>query len=276
MYDYWHKQTLKRPLFPDIEWSRPEQKALAGRLLIVGGNTQGLAAPIQAYEATKQMGIGECRVALPDATKQLVSASAIDCVFVSSTKAGGISKEALQDLRAYTAWANGLLYIGDTGRNAETAMVLEQSLGYAMPTVLTRDALDLVRGQASQWLQSPELCVAATFAQLQKIFQAVHYPKMLLFSMQLAQLVETLHKFTVTYPCQIITLHQQQLIVAYDGKVSTTPCTDNLVLWRGIVASTSIVYLIQHPQKPFEALTTAIHKSTTTSSGSTMTAFRSA
>ena len=35
MYDYWQKQTEKA-LFPEIEWSKPERKDQAGRILIIG------------------------------------------------------------------------------------------------------------------------------------------------------------------------------------------------------------------------------------------------
>jgi hypothetical protein len=76
--------------------------------------------------------------------------------------------------------------------------------------------------------------------------------------MQLAQLVEVLHKFTLTYPAKIITLHQGQLIVASDGEVSTTPCDDALVIWRGKIATRAAVYWLQQPNKAFQALTTAV------------------
>jgi len=255
---YWHTQTAAAPLYPNIEWSKPEQKAHAGKLLIVGGNKLGFAAVASAYESAIQAGIGECQVVLPDVLKKTINSSAFDCVFASSNPSGGFSKDALHELKSYIAWADGVLFVGESGRNAETAIVYEQLLHLDRATILTRDALDLVRAQAQQWLQNPQLCAVATFAQLQKMFQEVHYPKMLLFRMQVAQLVEALHKFTITYPASIITMHQNQLIVAKEGEVSTTPCEDNLIIWRGTIATRAGVYAIQHPQKMFEALSTAV------------------
>ena len=41
MQDYWKKQEAGKLLFPDIEWNKPEQKSLAGKLLIIGGSTSG-------------------------------------------------------------------------------------------------------------------------------------------------------------------------------------------------------------------------------------------
>ena len=260
---YWHVQDPANPLFPDIEWSRPEQKSLAGRLLIIGGNKLGFAAVAAAYEIAQQAGIGACKVVLPDVLKKALDSSALDCVFAASNPSGGFSKESIRELQAYFDWSDGVLFIGESGRNAETAIVYEQLLQTQQPIILTRDALDLVRHQVGEWLQNPSLCAVATFAQLQKIFQEVHYPKVLLFRMQLAQLVDALHKFTITYPAKIITMHQNHLIVAVDGEVSTTPCDDNLIIWRGTIATRAGVYLIQHPKKPFEALTTAVRSSET-------------
>lgn len=67
---YWQQQTKDTPLFPDIEWSKPEQKSLAGKLLIIGGNKLGFAAVAAAYATAQTTGIGECKVALPDVLKK--------------------------------------------------------------------------------------------------------------------------------------------------------------------------------------------------------------
>ena len=64
---YWQQQTASKPLFPDIEWSKPEQRALAGRLGIIGGNKLGFAAVAEAYSTAHDSGVGEVRVLLPDA-----------------------------------------------------------------------------------------------------------------------------------------------------------------------------------------------------------------
>lgn len=254
---YWQTQAAGAQLFPDIEWNKPEQRALAGKLLLIGGNKLGFAAVAAAYETAQKAGVGDCKAVLPDILKKSLDPS-FDCVYLPTNPSGGFSKDAVQDLRAYVNWSAGMLLIGDAGRNAETAMLYEHLTASDRWVVITRDALDLVRSQANQWLDNPSVCAVATFAQLQKIFQEVHYPKMLLFRMQLAQLVEVLHKFTITYPAKIATLHQGHLIVASDGQVSTTPCDDALVIWRGTVATKIAVNLIQHPQAPFEAMTAAV------------------
>ena len=44
--DYWQKQTPGKVLFDDVLWSKPERRDQAGRLAIVGGNSQGFWAVV--------------------------------------------------------------------------------------------------------------------------------------------------------------------------------------------------------------------------------------
>lgn len=258
-FEYWHRQTSKAPLFPDLEWQKPEQKSYAGKLAIIGGNKLGFAAVAQSYNDSLQAGIGECRAILPDILKKAIDPLALDCVFVPSNPSGGMSRDAADQLQAAAAWGNGLLLIGDTGRNSETAILLEDLLQKTnIPAVITRDALDLLRASLASLVQRPQTTFVASLAQLQRIFQAVYYPKTILFSMPLATLVETLHKFTISYPCSIVVFHQNHLVVAHDGQVSTTPWEDPMMIWRGSVATTVAVYVVHNPTKPFQSLSAAM------------------
>lgn len=259
--DYWHRQDPQKPLFPDVEWQKPEQKALRGNLLIVGGNAHGFAAVAQAYQDATAANIGEVRAVLPDALKKTIGPLSLDCVFVPTNASGGITKESLPQLKAAAAWATGLLLIGDAGRNSETAIVYDQLLADFpnKTTVITRDAVDLIKGSWPQLLQHDHTVFVATFAQLQKVFQAVYYPKTILFSMQLTALVEALHKFTITYPATIVVFHQNNLLVANGGEVSSTPWDDPMRIWRGSVAATAAVYAVQH-QNLFQAVTVSFIK----------------
>lgn len=258
-FDFWLKQTSGKPLFPDIEWQKPEQKNLAGKLLIIGGNKLGFAAVAQAYTDALKAGIGECRVILPDSLKPVVDSQAFDCLFVPSNPSGGMSKDGMDTILAGVAWADGILLIGDTGRNSETAITLEAMLAKTDKLCLvTRDAVDLLRASAKQLIERNNTVLIVTLAQLQKLLQAVYYPKTILFSMQLTTLAETLHKFTVTYPATIVVFHQNQLLVAKDGQVSSTPWEEPLLIWRGSVASKAAVYAVQHHAKLFQALTASM------------------
>ncbi len=62
MFPYWRKQTVDSPLFPDIEWERPERRDQAGSLLIIGGSSHGFHTVSEAYQIAKDHGIGESHI----------------------------------------------------------------------------------------------------------------------------------------------------------------------------------------------------------------------
>ena len=69
-FSYWKKQSPDTPLFPDIEWSKPENRTQAGKLGIVGGNKLGFAGVAEAYSVASSSGVGQIRVLLPDVLKK--------------------------------------------------------------------------------------------------------------------------------------------------------------------------------------------------------------
>lgn len=259
VYPYWQKQSADTPLFPDVEWNKPEQRAHAGRLAIIGGNKLGFVAIRDAYGVASDLGAGQIRAILPDILKGVVPPSVTDAVFLPSNPSGGFSREGANEFEAACAWADACLLIGDAGRNSETAMAFEHLLETTPQIILTRDAVDLVMPAMVKLVERERTTLVVSFAQLQKVFQSVYYPKILSFSMQLMQLVETLHKFTITYPVTIVTFHQSQLIVAHDGKVVSQEFDEPMAIWRGVTATKAASYLLWNPKKPLEAIATSFN-----------------
>lgn len=255
---YWRKQTADKPLFPDLEWSRPEQKTQAGKLTIIGGNKLGFVSVATAYSDATAYGIGQLRVVLPADLRPAIPANIIETVYVASNLSGGLAQEAEADVIASLAWSDRGLLIGDAGRNSETAMIYEKLLSSDTPLTITRDAVDLLKNTADQLVNRPATTLVLSFAQLQKLFQAVYYPKMLSFSMQLSLLVDNLHKFTISYPTTIVTYHQNQIIIAHGGEVISQEFDDPMLIWRGSVATRSACYQIWSTSKPLEAIATSI------------------
>lgn len=259
MHSYWLKQSSTKPLFPDIEWSKPEQKSHAGRLAIIGGNKLGFVAIRDAYEVAHSLGAGQIRAILPDVLKKTVPASVNDALFLPSNPSGGFSRKALPDFEAACAWADLCLLVGDAGKNSETAMAFESLLESKSHIVITRDAVDLLLPAMNRTVDRENTTLVISFAQLQKVFQTVYYPKIISFSMQLLQLVETLHKFTITYPATIVTFHNSQLIVANGGQVVTYEFDQPMAIWRGITATKAATYLLWNPKKPLEAIASSFN-----------------
>lgn len=259
MYPYWKKQTSDKPLFPDIEWSKPEQRSLAGRLGIIGGNKLGFMAVAEGYSVALTSGVGEVRVILPDVLKKTIPTTITDTIFSATNLSGGLANDAKNDLLALGQWANGILMIGDAGRNSETAILYENFLhDYHGPLTITRDAVDLIKSANQQIVERPNTVLIMSFAQLQKLFQSVYYPKILTFSMQLSHLVEALHKFTITYPVTIAVLHKDTMLVASNGNVTTTPWDSPMMIWRGTVAAKAASYWLWNPKTPLEAITASV------------------
>jgi NAD(P)H-hydrate repair Nnr-like enzyme with NAD(P)H-hydrate dehydratase domain len=257
-YSYWKKQTTE-PLFPDIEWSKPEQRGQAGKLGIIGGNKLGFAGVAEAYGVATEAGVGQVRVLLPDVLKKTIPPTITDTVFGPTNQSGSLTKEAIAEMSALGQWADSILLIGDAGRSSETAIAYEQFVeSYQGPLILTRDAIDLIKNGSQAIVDRPNTLVVASFAQLQKLFQLVYYPKVLTFSMQLTNLVEAVHKFTITYPTTLAVLHKDHLIIASGGEVVTIPWNNPMAIWRGSVAARAAAYWLWSPKKPLEAVTTSI------------------
>lgn len=258
-HSYWRKQTTTKPLFPDIEWNKPEQKSQAGRLGIIGGNKLGFAGVAEAYATAQATGVGEVRVLLPDALKKSLPPVITDTIYGATNPSGGLAGDAVQELHAIGAWATSLLFIGDAGRNSETAVLYETFINeYAGPITLTRDAVDLVKNNNLLLVDRPNTSLVISFAQLQKLFQSVYYPKVLTFSMQLTQLVEALHKFTITYPITITVLHNETIIVAHEGNIVTQPWDAPMKIWRGTTATQAASYWMWNPNTPLEAIASSL------------------
>ena len=258
---YWQKQ-LKKPIFTDIDTEKPEQKQFAGHLLIIGGNSSAFFAPATATAKAQEQGIATVRTILPDSLKKKIPPTP-EIIFAPSSPSGGFSQAASPFLLSAAAGADFNLIIGDLGKNAETATTLADFLRQTIkPTLLTRDAIDLLTPDAAQWTTHPSLTLLATLPQLQKIFRTIYYPKVLTLSMPLTQLIETLHKFTLSYPIIVLTFHQNQLILAGQGSVITTELASTpfspITLYSGDLATRIARLQIWNPQKKLGATSMAL------------------
>ncbi|HEU4830644.1 MAG TPA: hypothetical protein VFS65_00550 [Candidatus Saccharimonadales bacterium] len=258
-HDYWYKQTADKPLYPNIEWGKPEQKSQRGRLGIIGGNKLGFAGVAESYSVALKSGAGEVRVLLPDVLKKTIPAAMTEVIYGATNPSGSLARDALTEMKAIGEWSTGVLLIGDAGRNSETAILYEDFLrDYTGQLTITRDAIDLIKHSSQTIVERPDTLIVASFAQLQKLFQLVYYPKVLTFSMQLTNLVEALHKFTITYPVSLSVLHKDILLVASGGEVTTTPWDNPMKIWRGTTASNAAVYLLWNKSKTLESVTTSL------------------
>lgn len=256
---YWHRQARGKPLFPDMLWSKPENKMHAGKLLVVGGNAQGFAAPARAYQESLRAGAGVVRVLLPDALQKTVGTHFESADFVPSTPSGSFARSSLLDMLQGVQWADGVLFSGELGRNSETAILLESFIEKTeAPLTLTRDVVDYFYHISERLLSREDTLLVVSMAQLQRLCTGAKFTTPITFAMSLLQLIDALHSLTNAYPVKIIVKHFETILVADGGKISTTKLAEDLPVWRLATASRASVWWLQHPQRSFEALTTSL------------------
>lgn len=260
--DYWHRQEADQPLFPDLLWSRPENKLHAGKLFIAGGNRYSFSAPATAYEAANKAGVGVARVLLPDSLQRTVGRIFEAGEYAPSTPSGSFGQEALAEFLSLSQWADATLLAGHFGRNSETAILLEKFCEkYSGQLTITQDAADYFIPAPLKILSRPEMLLVISFAQLQKLATNARFATPFTFDMDFLRLVDALHEFTGRHGAYIITKHLDTIFVAVNGQVSTTKLTKDIEIWRVRTAGSASVWWLQNPSQPFEALTTSIYDS---------------
>jgi ADP-dependent NAD(P)H-hydrate dehydratase / NAD(P)H-hydrate epimerase len=257
---FWQKQTGSEPLFPDLLWSRPEQRNAAGKLLIIGGNLHAFGAPAEAFAEAEKAGAGAVRVILPDATKKTVGRILEHVEYAPSTPSGSFGQKALAELLELSAWADGVLIAGDLGRNSETAILLEKfAAKYIGLLAFTKDAADYVVASPELVRKRKPTLLVLSFAQLQKLASGLGYERAFTFDMDVLRLVDTLHDFTKQFPFFIVLKHLDQLHCAVDGQIVSTKLQQDIEIWRVKTAAYASVWWLQNPTKPLEALATALY-----------------
>ncbi len=255
----WQKQTKDKPLFPEILWSRPENKHSAGKLLIIGGNAHGFAVPAQSFVEATKAGVGVAKVLLPDALKKTVGTVLETAEFAPSTRSGSFNQKALAVMLDLASWSDGVLIAGELGRNAETAAVLEKFLNKSSSLItITKDAVDVFNSDPRNILERENTAIVLSLAQLQRIAKEVSYPEAVTFSMGQGQLAEWLHDFTGRYQSTVLSWHLGNIFVGKGGAVSSTAVTFEEDIWRIPTATRAAVWWLQNSSKPFAAISSSL------------------
>lgn len=255
--DYWKKQAIK-PLFENILWNLPEQKT--GAITIIGGNSQNFSTEIKNAELLSSLNLKDVKLIFPDSLKSKLPPLP-NINFTPATSSGSFEKSpTLLELCNNTDY---LFYSGDFSKNSATSVAIADTIiKSSVPCLITRDTIDLILSEMNNIITRNNLTIVGSMAQLQKIFRSIYYPKMLLLSMPIMPVIEILHKFTISYPVNILTFHQDQIITAKNGVVITTPINQTsfspISLWSGSLASKISALILWNHTKALEATTTAI------------------
>lgn len=258
-HTFWQKQTPEKPLFPELLWSKPENKQHAGKLLIIGGNLHGFSAPANAYNYATKTGIGSAKILLPDKLKRTIGKMLEMGEYAPSTPSGSFGQKSLDAFLSYAEWSDGVLLAGDLGRNSETAILLEKFLAkFTGPVALANDAVDIVTDNPSSIENRHNTTVILTISQLQKLISKLRYPQPISLDMPLHRLVELLNDFSQSYPLGIIVKQHDTIFVSVAGNVSSTNAVPGKSDWQTKIAAQAIVWWIQNTTTPFQAITSSL------------------
>lgn len=256
--DYFEK-VEKKPK-NELTWNIPEKKQ--GTVNIIGGNGQAFKTEIKVSEFLgTNYPIENLNVVLPDALKNSLPPLP-NFKFLASTDSGSFANE--KEVAELFNSGDFNLLLGDLSKNSITGKAILSACKIAeKPVLITRDAIDLIVENMNETiLMNENLIFFGSLMQMQKILRAVYYPKMLLLSQSLVQVVEVLHKFTLSYPVSIITLHNEQILVAKNGNVKAVPIEKSgyspMMIFQGELAAKILALNLFNPNNFINATVTAI------------------
>lgn len=256
--DYFQK--TKHPPHPDLTWNLPEQHR--GTIKVIGGSSNSFRTEIKTAEfLARHYPIENSLLVLPDSLKPKLP-SLPNAIYIGSTDSGSFKDaKALADI-INTPDYN--LLLGDLSKNSVTAEAIHSVLSSSsLPALITRDTIDLIIEHRSEpILMNSQIVLFVSMPQLQKLFRTIYYPKMLLLSGSLIQVADALHKFTLSYPTKVITLHNGQILVATNGEVKAIPLAKSgylpLTIWNGELAAKIATLNLFNPDRFIDATLSAI------------------
>jgi len=256
--DYFEK--IEKAPARDLTWNIPEQKQ--GIVNVIGGNSQSFKTEIRVSEfLVNNYPIRELKTVLPDVLKDQLPPLP-NFVFLNSTESGSFGdKDSLKNILNL---ADFNLILGDFSKNTITAQILASACHYSeKPLLITRDAVDIIANEnPERALTNENMILFASITQLQKLLRAIYYPRVLLLSQSLMQVCETLHKFTLSYPIPIITLHDGQILIAKNGLVKAIPLDKSgyspIFFWQGELAAKIVAMNLYNPNNFIASTISAI------------------
>ncbi|MEM6998161.1 MAG: hypothetical protein AAF413_04610 [Patescibacteria group bacterium] len=244
------------PLFPDMIWSRPERKDQRGKLLIIGGHSEALQAPIDCVRGTESALAGKTTIVLPDALKKRLPA-ADNVLFVSSTPSGSLATSAVGPICSVASSCDAVVMAGDLGNNSETHIVIEQIL-----EKLPSKNIVVAGDGADQLILRPEsigrnITLILNGSQMQKLIKQCGSSTPYTTSMSAHTLYELLTNLDIS--ANIILMHSKQLWTLVNKQVCVTNRDDlqDDFKWLALTAGVAGTMLSQNQSKPFEALVTS-------------------
>ena len=251
--EYFEK--LENNPYEDLKWNVPERKQ--GAVNVIGGNAGHFRTEVSAAEfLSSEYPIERISLVLPDSLKNKLP-PLDNFMFLPATDSGSF-KESQELMDVFNA-VDFNLVLGDLSKNKVTSKAVANAIrATEKMTLVTRDTVDaLAENEPEKLLMNENLILMASIPQLIKLLKAVYYPKMLLQSQSLVQVSDVLHKFTLSYPVRIVTLHNEQVLVAENGNVKAVPLEKTgyspIIFWSGELAAKIVIMNLFNPNSFIKA-----------------------
>lgn len=253
----WQKQDKDKPLFPDLIWSRPENKRYAGKLLIIGGQASEFQNISSAYSFAKEAGAGTVRILMPDSLRK-ITGNIEGAEFAPKNYSGGFAKTALAQFFDLSEWADHVLLAGDFGKNSETTVILD---GFLLKnpgaTTISQYALESIGINFSQLLRMP-LTLVINREIFQKIGKAAgtHVPITSLTTYEtMGEIIQTI---SAGAKVNLVIEDEEHIWAAAKGNIVSTRSKP---VDMNALSAYCAVWQMQNPGRPLESLATAAQQS---------------
>ncbi len=259
--DYFEK--IDKNPYEDLFWNVPEEQKRGGAI-VIGGNEQSFRTPVSVSEfLMNNFPLKTVQAVLPDSLKNKLP-PLDNFVFLRSTDTGSFADG--DELTKAIDNTDFSVLVGDMSKNSITKEALLSAVCLSeKPIIATRDAVDLIaEGKLEKILMREDLIIFGSILQWQKIFKGVYYPKILQPSQSLVQVAEAFHKFTLSYPTQVIAIHEGQIVIAKNGNVKVVAIGNTgytmLTIYNGELAAKIAAMNYYNPNKFIEASIAALFR----------------
>lgn len=255
MYDFWQKQEANEPLFSDLLWSKPENKQSAGKLLIIGGQKDHFSKVSSIYENATKAGAGYTKLLLPSSLEKIVHFLP-NIELAQSNNSGSFALSSLAQMQDLSSWSDAVILAGDFGKSSETSGLLDRYIKMSDKLLAVAsssfDVIDI------SLLNKNNVLICTNLSGLQALQKGYGFDRAFTSSLGLPIFAQYLRDFSRTKNFKLVCQFSGRLWVASNSRISSTPVEGAL---EKILAFTS-VWLMQNPNKPLEALTTACYELT--------------
>lgn len=243
------------PLYPKVLWNRPVARRGAGRLLVPGGHSGELHAPIALHDLALAAGAGQCVVALPDSLARMLG-GAPESVFVPSNPSGSIGREALGRLLHLAEDADALLLGAALSGHSETTTLIERlMLDSPAPVVAFDEAMRTLLLNPKLLCEREDSLLILTMPDVFKLAGALAVPISIRPGGGLINKLEIVRDLARKIKPQMAVIGSETIIAA-ENQLIVTPAKVRLAASPLLYYAALSAFWVQNPSRRVEGLAT--------------------